>query len=571
MSVFFNGRLLVSPTTASAIDDSAMANRGLSVGNNLAIIGASTGGKPNTPLTFGSPPEAIAALRSGELLDAVVKAFDPSSQTGGPATVTAIRVNPATQSTLALLDGSAAQVIQLSSTDYGLYTGQIAVKIEAGSTAGKKLTTQLGNAYYTADNVYRNAFKVRYTGAQATATMSVGGATLTLQSPSGTTVATLDLNQYPTIQQLVDRINVVPGFGASVLDGNGAKPALNGLDYVTAQDVKTADYTATATLQAIVDWFNSSADPLVTATRAANAGTLPANINFTYLSGGSDGVITNTEWSNAFTTLQGVDVQWLTPLSSNAAIRAMADAHCVYMSNVAKMERRSITGGAAGTTDSVAMDDAKSLNSDRTSYVHIGYYDYDSNGNLALRPPYMTAALIAAAFCGASPGTPLTNKTIKARGLERNLRNPTDTDALIKAGVLCVENTPTGYKVVQSISTWLANTNYNRVEQSTGVAVDFVMRNVRNALDVLRGEKGTPLLLSRAVSITQSTLAELARAEPAGPGVLAGDAANPAFKNITAKLVGDRLDVEFQCSPVIPANYVLVTAHIVPYSGTAAA
>src|SRR5690606_32582927 len=115
----------------------------------------------------------------------------------------------------------------------------------------------------------------------------------------------------------------------------------------------------------------------------------------------------------------------------------------------------------------------------------------------------------------------------------------------IKGGVLCVENTPTGYKVVQSITTWQANDNYNRVEISVGVAVDFVARNVRNALDILRGEKNSPIAVSRAVSITESTLRELARPEPAGPGVIVGDAENPAYRNIEARADGDVLWVQF--------------------------
>jgi hypothetical protein len=149
------------------------------------------------------------------------------------------------------------------------------------------------------------------------------------------------------------------------------------------------------------------------------------------------------------------------------------------------------------------------------------------------------------------------------------VRNPTDTDQLINGGVLCVENTSTGYKVVQSISTWLVNDNYNRVEVSCGAALDFVARNVRNALDVLRGEKGSPIALSRAVSISDSTLRELARPEPQGPGVIVGDKVNPAYKNITASLEGDVLRVEFQCSPVIPINFIPVTIFAVPYSGSA--
>jgi hypothetical protein len=98
-----------------------------------------------------------------------------------------------------------------------------------------------------------------------------------------------------------------------------------------------------------------------------------------------------------------------------------------------------------------------------------------------------------------------------------------------------------------------------------------MMRNVRNAVDVLRGQKGNPLVLSRAISITESTLRELARPEPQGPGVIVGNEESPAYRNIKASLDGDVLRIEFEASPVIPVNYVLVTAFCVPFSGTATA
>ena len=53
--------------------------------------------------------------------------------------------------------------------------------------------------------------------------------------------------------------------------------------------------------------------------------------------------------------------------------------------------------------------------------------------------------------------------------------------------------------------------------------------------------------------------------------MIVGDKANPAYKNITASLEGDMLRVEFQCSPVIPVNYIPVTIFAVPYTGTAIA
>jgi len=569
MAVFFNGQLLVTPTTASVVNDDAMRNQNLSVGNVLALVGKSAGGKPKTPLRFGSPDEAKRVLRSGELLDAVLKAFAPSNQTGGPQTIVAMRVNPAAQASLALKDAADATVINLTSTGYGLGENLIKVRIENGSLSGKRLTTQLGSNYYAADNVGRTAFSVQYLGAEATATIAVTGTTVTLVAGSDTIA--IPLAEFSTVDTLVDRINSIDGFSASVEDRSGIKPTLNGLDFLAASDIKTARRSIKADLQAIVDWFNGNGEGFVTAARASNVGTLPQNIPYTFLAGGSDGVTTNGDWSDAFDALQAVDVQWVTPLSGDAAIHAMTDAHVQFSSNQLRRERRAICGTASGTSDADAIAAAKMLNSDRTSLVHLGYYDYDASGALVLFEPYQTAALIAGAFSGVNPGTPLTNKTIAVRGLERDLINPTDTDVLINGGVLCVENTETGYKVVKSISTWLVNDNYNRVEQSTGFALDFTVRNVRQAVDVLRGEKGNPLVLSRSISIAESTLRELASPEPQGPGVLAGDANSPAYRNIKASLEGDVVRIEFECSPVIPANYILVTVFAVPYSGTVSA
>lgn len=566
MSVFFNGRLWVSPATMSVVDDSAMFNANPNVGNVVALLGESSAGAPQTPLTFGSAQDARTALISGELLTAVAKAFDPSADTAGPATVIAIRVNPALQSALTLNDGTAAASINLVSQDYGQYTNQIAVKVESGTLSGKKLTTQLGTAYFSGDNIGIAAFSVQYTGTSTTATMSVTDTTVTLFADTTTAI---DLNSFSTVGQLVDRINAVTGFTAAVLNANDNLAALNGLDGVASQDVKTALYTARADLQACVNWFNGTAEGYVTATRATGAAQPPADIPFTYLAGGTDGVPATQDWQNAFDALQTVDVQWVVPVSSDPAVQAMASTHVDYMSNVARMERRCIVGPDIGTTDAEAITAALTFNDNRVSYTHLGYYDFDVNGNLTLFPPYMMAALLAGMFSGVNPGTALTNKSIKVQGLERNLRNPTDTDPLILGGVLCVDSETTGYKVVKSISTWLVNTAYDKVEVSCGVALDFVSRNVRNTLDELRGAKGTPIVLSQAVSRVDSVLRALAVPDPVGPGVIVGDAKNPAYKNIQASLSGDVLNVQFQCSPVIPVNYIPVSIFAVPYSGTA--
>lgn len=569
MPVFFNGRKYITPTSASVLDDTGMFNRNLSVGNVLALIGRSSGGQPFVPLTFGSTKDADLAGLVGEELKAVEKAFDPSAETAGPSQVVFVRINPATQSILTLKDNSGNNAIDLKSTDYGLKTTGIRIKVDNGTMVGKRITTQLGNTYYSADNLARNALRIGYTGPEIAATVTIAATSMTITAGAQNTA--IDLTQFPTIQQLSDRIAAIPNFTSTVMDGNGQQAALNGLDFVTAQDVKTAPVVLTAHLQAAIDWLNSTAEGLVDAARSLNAGAPPANIAFTYLAGGSDGMVTNNEWQQAFDALQNVDVQWVVPISPLPSIWAMCDTHVAFMSGVGKKERRALCGMPAGSTDASAIAAANALNSDRTSLAHLGFYDYDATGNLVLFPAYVLAALLGGMFSGVNPGTALTNKSIKVRGLERNLRNPIDTDLLIQGGVLCVEKTNTGFKVVKSISTWITNTNYNRVEQSVGVACDFVLRNVREAVDGVRGKKGNPLTITEALSRAEAALRELARPEPIGPGVLAGDKDNPPYRKLTASLEGDVIRLEYECSPVIPVNYILQVAHAVPYSGSASA
>lgn len=567
MPVFFDGQLLITPTVRSVVDDSQMYNQNLALGNVVALIGRSEGGQPGVPLTLRSPSHAKQVLRSGELLTAANKAFSPSAQTRGPSQVLVVRVNPATQATLTLLDGSAGNAIVLTSTDYGLYTNQVKVKVESGTAAGKRLTTQLGDAYYSQDNVARGAFTIRYSGGQASGVMTVSNTQVILQAPSGSTVATIDLATYPTVQQLVDRINTVTGFAATVVTGSANTVTLNGLDAVTTQDVKTADYTARADLQACVDWFNSISEGFLNAARATGATKVPANLAFTYLASGSDGTVTNTEWSDALEALQAVDVMWVVPISADPAIHAMVDTHVQFMSGAGKKERRALVGGDVGVSMANAVLAAAAINSDRTGYCYPGFYDYSAAGVLTLYPPYILAALVAGAFSGLPPGTPLTNKSISVVGLETQLYQPTDTDYAITSGILAAYKSPKGdFRILKSISTWLTDSRYNRVELSCGVAVDFVTRSVRDAIDVFVGAKGSAVTLQAVASRVDSVLRELARPEPAGPEVIVGDRDNPAYRNIQVSLTGDVIRVEFECSPVIPVNYILVTVHAVPYS-----
>ncbi|NCC29497.1 MAG: hypothetical protein EOM22_15510, partial [Gammaproteobacteria bacterium] len=507
MAIYFNGRLFVTPTVESAIDDSGMLSRNLAGGGTLAIIGRSEGGTPQVPVWIRSAAHARQLLRAGEGLTAVELAMAPSSETQGPTKILFVRVNPAVGSSLSLLSAASAAVVTVTSTDAGLYTNGISVTIESGSTSGKRVTTRHGNRRYSKDNIARDAFSVVYSGAEATATVTITDEAVTLKAPGAADPGVvIDLNVYRTVQEVVDRINSVPGWLATLAQGSANTPALKGLDHLSASSAKTTPLVVTANLQAIVDWINSVGEGFVTATRADNAAALPANLAETYLSGGSDGNVTNESWSDCLDALETEDAQFISVLSPDPAIWAMADAHCLWMSTAGKRERRCFVGADIGVDMAAAADQAFAINSDRTCYAWPGIYVSGANNQLELLPPYMHAVMIAGAFAGLNPGAAMTNKSLRIKGLEYEPRVTTDTDLLITAGICTTAKTETGYKVVKSISTWINDSRYNKVEVSCGIATDYTARAVRDALESFVGAKANPITRNLAISRTESIL-----------------------------------------------------------------
>ena len=565
-SSFFAGRVLTTPQVASTVNDTAFTSGATGPGNTVAYLGVSGGGKPNIAGSYSTPAQALAALVSGDLLTATQKAFSASTSITPPGAVLAMPIGTATPATLALLDSGGNPSINLTSTQYGLSANSTKVRIGAGSVSGLQITTALSGVPATIDNVGRNAFTVQYAGAAASASMAVnaGATSVSLYAPAGAVVRSIDLTQFTTMAQLVDQINATPGFTATIAGASLTANALQGLDACNT-DVKTNAYVATSNLAATIAALNQS--PFITAAPARNAGLPPAQIGFTFLAGGTTPGTSYADWANALVALPALDVQWGVPLSSDPAVWAMTDAHVQLMSSLNK-ERRALVGPALGTTLAQIEALPAALGSDRTSVCWPGYVDYNSAGGLVTLPSYQTAALIAAGFAGSAPGTAMTGKAFAVRGLEQTVRFVTDTDPLIQAGVLCMMQTTTGYVVVRSISTWLTNNNYNRVEVSCGAAVDYTVRSVRQACAFAKGGPVSPIALARVVAATEAALAACAVPAPNGPATIVGDANSPAFTNVQASAQGDVISVSFTCSPVIPDNFIEITASLVPYTGT---
>ena len=460
MSVFFDGKMLTTPVTASAVNDDAMLNQNLSVGNVVAFVGEAQGGKHLEILRFGNPNEARSVLVGGDLCDAVVAAFSPSSETGAAQTVKAVRINQGIETELQLPLSNGTNGTTASSYVLGTLRGKsyskndatIKVKVDFAVPNSRDITVSggTGSEAWTlvGNDVSYTGIAIHFKAPLCSFTVT-GNNTVVLVTDVGTTdeqTTTLDLDLYPTFQLLDDYIQTLR---------NAAGVAPFAIEYEKYADVNAPSMTTQAMDQAIYQsgasdhdkqlrfsmhgyltkkWFDDNLGDVVdfelNKTDAAywHYG-LFAN-DFKFLSAKPAKPTDWSDWEKGLNLLaDDRDIQWVHGVSGKKYIHTAILDHVTTCSLQYK-ERRAILGTEAGTSDDEAIALAKAINSPRVSLVHIGHYAYN-NGKLALRPPYMTAGLVAAAFAGMNPGTPLTNKSLQVQGLELNRSNPTDTDKLL--------------------------------------------------------------------------------------------------------------------------------------------
>lgn len=563
-SAYFAGQTLVAPNVASVIDDSALAAAGAVASSTVAVVGPSDGGAPNAALTFATAADAAAVLRGGALLDCVRKAFDPGGNSPGAALVIAVRAGSPTQSTFTLLDAGSANSIVLTSTDYGLWTTQIRVKVEAGTTQGKKITVSAPVAGQTQtvvqDNVYRAALSIQYTGAAAASLLTINATQFATVNTGNVDNVTLLFSVYPTLQQIVDALNATGKYTAAVLGSPTA--ASSTLDGITNQDDKAAPYTSTSTLQACIDFFNGAGEPFITAVKAANA-TLPPNntTGFVYLAGGvgsASTALSTGDYTTGLVPLEPQSVGIVLCASGSSAVHATVLAHVNAMSGPAgQSERIGIVGGVVAESVAQVLTRAANLASQRVGLAYPGIKDLDPTGVLITYDPYYTAAAIAGLLAGDSVQRAATFKNVGASAMEVLLSNAQVTSLLL-GGVIPVQFMPgRGNRIVQSLSTYTADNNLAHVELSVRRTCDTIAAQVRNNLQALIGRTTGQGLVTEAYAITDATL-RLAL----NSGLLVGTQSSPAYKNIQVSISGPTLRVEFAAQVGVPANYILITAHL---------
>lgn len=356
-------------------------------------------------------------------------------------------------------------------------------------------------------------------------------------------------------------VNSNAGFTLTQLNTEGM--TLSDGDYFADVDIKTATAGFTADLMKAINWVNNNTD-LVVATRVSGGtGALLELSAPQYLSGGADVAPTAANYTTAFAALEETELDYFTPLSTDASVHALADAHAVKMASASgRSERMVYVGVPANTTKANVKAKAKALNSRHTNLLYEEIKRYDDTGAEAWYSPVFAAAMQMGAQASARTGVPLTHKTPNVLDVRcHSSISPTrDASELIDAGVSSISTHATRSFIWRRTMTTYTTRTINAFQESS--ANDSLNRSVKDLRTFLEDAlTGEPSVDVSAASIRRLAEARL-EAQVAAKMIA-------AYQNVTVYISGTRVEVSYEVAPVLPLNFVLLTTHVFEISDAA--
>lgn len=488
-------------------------------------------------------------------------------------------VNKTTTFSLAAAAGGGTVAVNSVSNSGNTYTLGVTVSSSTAIPTGSGLAISAISTAYSTDYTAIGALSndVSTTGYSLTGPSYGTGLVTRVTLPIPVPAATISSSssQERTIGALLAKINqtfipatattTASGWKASLASGmTDLSTPSNRLDLMsqTTAGLNGTATTLTANVAELFDALNTSPFSDHFSASKQSAWYSPSVPNGVFAFSGATEVspITPAHWASALEALENVDnVTMIVPMTASTSIQAAVLSHCQTMSGPSgKKERLAIFGGGTGQSVTDVKQVAATFNDKRAVVVWPGIKELDSDGNLSTWPPFYLAATIAGMLMSqGDPSQPLTARSVVVKGLE-TIAKPSVIDDLTANGVFAIRyDSGRGFTVAQSLTTWTGDLKFSRREISTVRCADIVMKSVRDSVQFLVGSK---LDASLIANITRFVNTSLVYAQQAG--LIVGSGTNPAFKDVLVRAVGDAVYVDFSISPAIPANYLLITAHI---------
>lgn len=526
---------------------------GVSIGN-ICILGQSELGTPKTLLKFSSVAEAKSALSGGELLEGIYDAFNPGDNLV-PQQVWAVRIDPATQS-ITTLKKTGVDKIDLKTKLYGAKASQAQYSLNTGTTVGtKKFSEKFNGQLFEYDNIERKSFDIQYIGAGSAGTMTITGTTLTT-TITGAPADNLSLAfaTYPTIADLIAYISSLSTYTATVQAGQSSKKS-NELDAVTAQDIRTALYTAKSDVQALIETINNSSFWGANLTSGATRD-VPDNVAvLTFGTGASNGSAVNGDWIASFLKIEQEDIQGISVMSESATIHALAKAHIQYVNGVeGKAERQAILGADGVSTLANAVTQAKANNEPAICMVYDKFQGFNSEGVEIAKTSMYYASQLLGQMASVDLNVPLTHR-IRNVIKQNVVWTKSEKETAISGGVILSETTPQGIcRTVRSITTYQADdVKFN--EFSSVRQILFMGRDIRTGSERLKvGTPGGGRAVAEILSFLTAKLNQYTER-----GYLVGDDTHPSFKEQSVTLKADAIFVSWVGNVSLPVNFIFTT------------
>ena len=512
------------PGVQTTVNDSAITGTSSSSDKKLMLVGTSEGGEPGVVYKFTNYSNAKDVLRSGDLLDAIQLAWNPTPDgTYYAGDILATRAQPATQASLVEgpltftsdLYSSLANEIQVSLTD-NLITNTKRLNIRFNTDNVNTTYDNLGNVLVLS---YSGTFN--YASAQVHHDDTGYADTLTLKagaSPStATVVSTIDLGSssaQPKLGDLINTINNISGFTADFFSVGNHNIYSYYLDSTDEVPLKTSETTFTALAGDIlnaVEYDNTvsvSYDPfggvvseptnvsvnvsngVATITATAETAEVPVtNFSATNLTGGSTG-ISPSSWANYFNLFSNEDgAFYIVPLTADQSIQSEANAYVQAQANLAN-PMRVIVGGGISESKKEAISRAAQLDSDRGYLVANSVQITNATtGTTASYPAYMAAAMVAGIASGLPKGDSVTYKYLNIVGCDVTF-DIDDLNSLDGAGVIAIQHvrnssSTSSFRITDDVSTYASNGSTSPVDTEMGVgeASDMIVTAANNYID----------------------------------------------------------------------------------------
>ncbi len=618
MGVYFNGRYYIKPQVATYVDDTSLTPVGLVGSNVIGMMGPAKDGIPNQAYLITSLSDATDIFGEGPLVDGVAMAFNGGAQyvwatrVGGTYTAaTHLFASVPLQAVYAITD-TPATPFKLLSNAYGTQANGIIVTTHATgatrSVRGVSVSVVAQGNTIEGEGIHYDTLKIANGAAQSLSlAISASVLTVTYNVTPGTVI---NLIEVATTTDLVERIKteIENAGGDSTLITFTILKEVSGtyLDDQTVSIAAAANDVLAADVKAVFDWFNAGVQPYVYAEDSGNIFTTAVaknlglfqtanTIGTTYPFVFADAVIQGTVGSIDSTSYAGVlaeiyedlDIDLVVPIvddylgvvnttsTTPDSIFSSTLTHCKEMSTLKSEERIGLVGfqftdvggttpdGDGDTLVTTLKGKAAGFNSPYMVVCSPRLKAFDTRGTLKFFNGTYTAAYIAGLIASFGVGEPITNKDVSGiQGLSTYFKNRQILQ-LIDNGVLVIEKVGGGLKVVQGVTSWIADDNYNKKEISVRLATNYIAKNCRENLKTFIGRKNSLNMLQIIKGSLIQVLRELENNE-----IIVGTTAYPAYRNLTLTATGDVVYVSFECSPVLPINYILVTIHATVFKST---